>query len=115
MRGAVDKNYCSLLDLLIQEKMKDPDDYRLIMGNTKVFDCSNEKEQKVYNSIHKIIEPVFKVLLSLLFINDDPLLADICLRENIVLMLKDANCRFAQLPHADSMDDNIRMLLFTRY
>jgi hypothetical protein len=113
VRGVVNPFTCSLLDQLIQLKMEG--ETRLIMGRTKIIECTTSKDGELFQSIHAEIEPIFKYLLSLLYGKDDQSLQDIHLVEKVVFMLKEAMCEFSQLPHADSMGNDIRMLLFTRY
>ena len=80
------------------------------MGCTKIIVIDGETE--TYKNVFVRLEEKFKNLISHIFQKDS--LDDIYLHKNITYMLKDAENRHAQLPHADSIGDDIRMLVFTR-
>jgi hypothetical protein len=112
IRDVIDGFASSLLDQLIIEKMKDRG-RSTIMGETFVINCSAKKNKTIFATIYDKMQPIIMHLLSLLYENED-LLSNTVVLQQVGLMLKEANNPSAQLPHADSMGNDIRLLLYTR-
>lgn len=110
IRGAIDWSFCALIDQLIQVKIREGHQ-AIIMGNTKIIEVTGGD---FFNAVYPKIRLVLDDLLGILYAGDSRL-ADITWVESLVLMQKDPNCRFSQLPHADSMGHDLRVLLFTRF
>lgn len=109
VRGAMDFTVCALIDQLIQSKISAGHD-AIIMGNTKIIEVT---EGDFFDAVYPKIGLILDELLGILY-QGDSALEDITWVKSLVLMQKEPNCPLSQLPHADSMCHDLRMLLFTR-
>jgi hypothetical protein len=113
VRGVFDPLNYGLIDSMIEDKIKSIENPTKIMGETKT--CELYKGQKPFDFLFDRVKLVFDELIGYIYPEESEGYRDIYLLEKLLLMMKDAKCSHAQLPHADSIGDDIRMIIFTRY
>ena len=113
------------MDRLIQDKFLISGPDSVIMGDTRVkiikegdqlYDLIfHELEMKLIELSSSIFESIAPEELELLKSPEELELSKPSWSKEFQLLLKPPNNPFSQLPHADSMGDDLRMLWFTRF